>query len=89
MNNIIVRCLPNDKDANFFQSMKHTVQHYDQKTVNFLFLFSIYCYFLFAFKPCKFCKIAPINFAKEIFTKNLEMHCFKRQRYKVAYNYIP
>ena len=28
-------------NANLFPSIKHTVQHYDQKTVNFLFLFSI------------------------------------------------
>ena len=29
-------------NANLFPSIKHTVQHYDQKTVNFLFLFSIW-----------------------------------------------
>ena len=34
--------LPNHINANLFQSIKHTVQHYDQKTVSFLFLFSIY-----------------------------------------------
>ena len=29
--------LPNHINANLFQSIKHTVQHYDQKTVSFLF----------------------------------------------------
>ena len=45
-------------------------------------------YFLFAFHPCKFCKYA-YKFAIEHFTKNLEMHCFKRRRFKVEINYVP
>ena len=29
-----------------------------------------------------------MNFVKVIFTKNLGMHCFKRQRHKVVKNYV-
>ena len=39
-----VGCLPININANLTQSIKHIVQNYDQKTVNFLFLFSIYKY---------------------------------------------
>ena len=42
----------------------------------------VYCYFLFAFHPCKYCKNAPINFVVIIFAKNLEVHCFTRRRHK-------
>ena len=38
-----VGCLPNHINANLAQSNKHTVQHYDQETVDFhFFLFSIH-----------------------------------------------
>ena len=39
-----VGCLPIHINANLTQLIKYIVQNYDQKTVNFLFLFSTYNY---------------------------------------------
>ena len=36
-----------------------------------------------------FCKNASINIVIIIFAKNLEVHCFKRRRHKVANYYVP
>ena len=55
---------------------------------NYFEYFNVYCYFLVALHPSKFCKIAPINFVMIIFTKHLEMHCFKWRRHKVGNNYV-
>ena len=39
-------------------------------TCNHFEHFIVYCYFLFAFHPCKFCKVTPITFVMVILQKS-------------------
>ena len=60
-----------------------TLNAFYLRTINIIIVI-FYFILLFSFHPCKFCRIAPINFVIVFFTKNLKMHWFKRPRHKVG-----